>query len=70
MVVVRASHDFAADLPPGQYNVLVQRRVRRRFGCDIVVAKNGSDNLAQAVVFFQQVWQRPELKKGLVRLTL
>src|SRR6516225_7384705 len=54
VVVVSANHDFGAGLPPGQYDVLAQKRVRRRFGFDIVVAKNGSGNLAQAVAFFAQ----------------
>ena len=30
-------HDFEADLPPASYNVLVQQRVRRRFGFDILL---------------------------------
>jgi hypothetical protein len=70
IVVVSAAHDFGADLPPHQYNVLAQQRVRRRFGFDIVVAKMGTDNLAEAVAFFSQVRQRPGLKKGLVRVIL
>ena|SRR5437867_8790386 len=70
VVVVFAGHDLQADLPPHQYDVLAQQRVRRRFGLDIVVAKNGTDNLAEAVAFFTQVRQRPGMKKGLLRLTL
>ena len=70
IVVVSAAHDFGADLPPHQYNVLAQQRVRRRFGFDIVVAKMGTDNLAEAVAFFSQVRQRPGLKKGLLRVAL
>ena len=70
VVVVASTHDFAADLPPHQYNVLAQQRVRRRFGFDIVVVKNGTDNLTQAVEFFSQVRQQPGRKKGLLRLTL
>ena len=68
VLVVSANHDFSVDLPLGQYNVLSQRRVRRRFGFDIVVVKNDSENLEQAVAFFQQVRQRPGAKKGLVRI--
>lgn len=70
VVVVFAAHDFGAELPPQQYNILAQRRVRRRFGLDIVIAKNGTDNLAQAVIFFTQVRQQPGARKGLLRLTL
>ena len=65
ILVVAASHNFSAELPPDHYNVLAQTRARRRFGFDIVV-KNGSENLAQATAFFQQVKQRPGLKKGIL----
>lgn len=70
VLVVSANHDFSADLPLVHYNLLAQRRVRRRFGFDIVVAKNDSENLEQAVAFFQQVKQRPGAKKGLLRIRL
>lgn len=70
ILVVVATHDFGADLGPQQYNVLAQRPVRRRFGLDIVVVKNGTDNLAQAVAFFSQVRQQPGVRKGLLRLRL
>ena len=70
VLVVAASHDFSADLPPAQYNLLAQQRVRRRFGFDIVVVKNGSGNLEHAIAFFQQVKQRPGMKKGILRIKL
>lgn len=70
IVVVSATHDFGADLPPRQYDVLAQQRVRRRYGCDIVVARNGTDNLIQAVEFFTLVRQQSGRKKGLLRLKL
>ena len=35
VLVVAASYDFSKDLPPVQYNLLAQQRVRRRFGFDI-----------------------------------
>ena len=70
VLVVAPSHDFSADLPPAHYSLLAQRRVRRRFGFDIVVVKNGSENLELAVEFFQQVKQRPGVKKGILRITL
>jgi predicted nucleotidyltransferase len=42
IVVVPASHDFSADLPPSAYNVLSKLRVRRRFGFDLLVARESS----------------------------
>ena len=70
MVVVFGTHDLAADVPPRHYNIMAPRQVRRRFGLDIVVVRNGTDNLAQAVAFFSQVRQRPGVRKGLLRLRL
>jgi hypothetical protein len=65
-----ALHDFSVDLPPAHYNILSQRRVRQRFGFDIVVVTNEGETLDQAVTFFQQVRQRPGVKKGLLRIRL
>jgi hypothetical protein len=70
VLVVSANHDFSTVLPPAQYNLLAQQRVRRRFGFDIVVVKNDSENLELAVGFFQQVKQRPGVKKGILRIKL
>jgi hypothetical protein len=70
VLVLSAQQDLSGDVSPAHYNVLSQRRVRRRFGFDIVVATNEQETLAQAVAFFQQVRQRPGAKKGLLRIRL
>jgi len=70
VVVVAAGHDFLTELPPLHYNLLSQRRLRSRFGFDIVVVTNDSENLEQAVHFFQQVKQRPGEKKGILRISI
>ncbi len=70
VVVMATPQDFSQDLLPTHYNTLSQRRVRQRFGFDIVVATNDHETLTQAVAFFQQVRQRPGAKKGLVRIHL
>lgn len=44
--------------------------MRRQFGFDVLVVKSGTDSLTQAIEFFEQVRQRPEIKKGLVRIRL
>ena len=36
----------------------------------IVVVKDGSENLELAIAFFQQVKQRPGVKKGILRVRL
>jgi hypothetical protein len=63
-------YDFSAELSPSQYNVLSQRQVRRRYGFDIVVVEDGSESMHEAIAFFEQVRQRPGLKKGLVRIEI
>jgi hypothetical protein len=70
ILVVAGSHDFSADLLPTEYSLLAQRRVRSRFGFDIVIVKNGNGNFEEAVAFFQQVKQRPGMKKGILRIKL
>lgn len=70
IVVVSESRDFATELQPRQYNLISQRRVHSRFGFDIVVVKQGSENLELAIGFFQQIKHRPRERKGLVRITL
>ena len=70
VVVVAAAHEFLTELSPVHYNLLSQRRVRSRFGFDIVVVTNDSEKLEQAVHFFQQVKQRPGEKKGILRISL
>lgn len=70
VLVMSAQQDFSGDFSPAHYNVLSQRRVRLRFGFDILVATNEHETLAQAVAFFEQVRQRPGAKKGLLRIRL
>lgn len=67
--VVSAEHDYTADLLPSQYNVLSRFRVRKRFGFDMVAAREGTET-GDAVGFFQQVRGQPHLRKGMLRLTL
>ena len=70
VLVVASNYDLSTDLPPVVYSLLSHNRVRRRFGFDIVVVRNDSENLEQAVAFFQQVKQRPGVKKGILRVNL
>lgn len=68
VVIMSREHDFTAELPVGFYNLLSQNRVRRWFGFDIVVVKNGTQSMNEASEFFQQVRHHPGLRKGIVRL--
>jgi hypothetical protein len=70
VLLVSANHDFAADLQPSAYNVLSKRRVNRRFGFDLLVARADSEEYRRYVGFFQQVRLEPGRKKGILRIWL
>jgi len=70
ILVVPAAHDFSVDLAPVEYNVLSKRRVFRRYGFDVLVARAGSDRLRRYVEFFQQVRLAPGQRKGILRLVV
>ena len=70
ILVVPMEHDFSADLRPNEYNVLSQRRVRGRFGFDLLVARTGSEEYRRYIGFFQQVRFEPGHKKGILRVRL
>lgn len=70
ILVVTPGFDFSVELSPSAYNSLSQRRVRSRFGFDIVVVKDGSETYNLAVTFFQQVKQRSGFTKGILRIAL
>ena len=70
VLVLPFAHDVAADLSPAQYNLVSKRRVQSRFGFDIVVVREDTGELDEAVAFFQQVRYRPDLRKGILRLLL
>src|SRR5436309_1490284 len=52
IVVVDAGHDFSSDLSPREYNLLSKHRVRRRFGFDLLLAREGSVECDRWVKFF------------------
>jgi hypothetical protein len=70
VLVVSADHDFATDFQPSEYNVLSKRRVNRRFGFDLLVARAVSEEYHRYAAFFQQVRLEPGRKKGILRIWL
>ena len=70
VLVVSANYDFSADFQPSEYNVLSKRRVNRRFGFDLLVARADSEEYRRYVGFFQQVRLEPGRKKGILRIRL
>ena len=70
VLVVPANHDYSADFQPSEYNLLSKRRVHRRFGFDLLVARADSQEFRRYVGFFQQVRLEPGQKKGILRIWL
>src|SRR6267142_5454204 len=68
IVVVESQHDFSADISPKAYNILSKNSVRRRFGFDLLVARENSVEYNDWVEFFQQVRLEPGRRKGILRL--
>ncbi len=70
IVVLHEQADFATEFRPDEYNVLSARRVRSRYPFDVRYATAEPEALQPLVDFFAQVRGRPELRKGMVRVTL
>lgn len=70
LLVVSRDHDFSGEFQPTEYNIVSKRRVHRRFGFDILVARADSDEYRRYVDFFQQVRLEPGRKKGILRIWL
>jgi hypothetical protein len=70
ILILRAGHDFSADLRPFEYNVVSRRQVRKRHRLDLLVAAEGSELAAEYTEFFAQVRGRASTRKGVVRITL
>jgi predicted nucleotidyltransferase len=68
IVVLQPGHDLDAPLGPFEYNAVSRRRVRKRHGFDILVARDGSPELNEYLAFFQQVKQEPDRQKGVLRV--
>ena len=70
ILVVPEHHDFSADLAATEYNVVSKRSVFRRYGFDLLVARDHSEEYRRYLAFFQHVRLEPNLRKGILRLVL
>jgi len=69
LLVLRVDHDFDAELRPSAYTLLSKKRATRRYGMDVIPVPHG-DSLGEWVEHFHGVRNRPDLRKGLIRLQL
>ena len=70
VVVLRPGHNFTGALRPFEYNIVSRRRVRKVVGFDMLLAEEGQPELDEFVEFFTQVRGEPDVRKGLLRVTL
>ena len=70
ILVLREHIDLSRDLLPRQYNLVSPKRVKARHGFDVLYATDSPESLDPLVEFFSQVRGQPELRKGMVRVTL
>ena len=70
ILVLPSSHDLRADLAPMAYNVLSRRRVSRRYGFDVLVARESTREYTEYTTDFQRVRGQPHLQKGMLRIRL
>lgn len=76
VLVLRSDFDLQAELRPTEYNIQSKRVVRRLYGFDVLVAREGSEACKEWVEFFSRVklqdpeQQTSQRRKGLLRITL
>ena len=55
-------------LTPDAYNVVAGRRVKARYGFDVLVAAEGSQALEVWIEFFTRVREKPGVRKGILKV--
>ena len=70
ILVLRADHDFDADLRPFAYNAVSKRHVRRIHGIDMLVGREGYQELDRHVRLFSRIKDAESRRKGMLRIRL
>jgi hypothetical protein len=70
VATLRPGHDFERDLPMSEYILLSRTLLRRRFGFDVIVAERDSSLYTTYIEFFSHVRERPDARKGLLKILL
>lgn len=68
IVVLPPGYDLTADFRPHERNLIEQRRVRRRWGFDVLAANYGSEARQKYVTVFHAVKEVPGATKGFLRV--
>ena len=70
ILVLSEGFDYAAAVKPFEYNLLSNRAVKRLYGFDVFTVIKGSELYKSRIDFFQQVRENPDIRKGLLRISL
>jgi len=70
IALLRRGHNFERDLPMSEYALVSRSLIRRRFGFDVLIAERESQLCNTYIEFFARVRELPNLRKGLLRLSL
>jgi hypothetical protein len=70
ILVLPREWDLHADLEPAAYNLMSKAAVRRTWGFDLLVARDGTMEYFKYVSFFQRVRYRRNARKGILRIKI
>jgi hypothetical protein len=68
LFIVKQSHDLRAPLQPYEYNVVSRRQVRKLYGFDLLVAQEGTPQVAEYIAFFAQIRGDAVRRKGMLKV--
>jgi hypothetical protein len=70
VAVLLPGHNFERDLPMSEYSLVSRTMLHRRFGFDVMVAERDTSLYNTYIEFFGRVRDNPDMRKGLLRLSL
>jgi hypothetical protein len=70
IVISLPKAELSPSLRPVQYNALSRRHIRRQYGMDVLLAQEGEMEVEEHIEFFSLVRNRPELRKGMLRIAI
>jgi len=70
VAVLRPGPDFERDLPMSEYALVSRALLHVRYGFDVIVAERDSQLYRTYIEFFSRVREAPDVRKGLLRLSL
>jgi len=70
IVISLPSATLPSNLRPLEYNALSRHYIRRKYGMDAFLAQEGELEIEEHIEFFSLVRNRPELRKGMLRIAI